>query len=207
MFFAIQQSQRLSATINYPIMESANMLNRSEVSPAIDTNQREKILGVVELSLASATRIAKVQMVAATRALQESVEIGQALSHAHSCDELLALRTNLEIKGVEHVVECSKELYDAVFESRARLVELINQSIAQFGNSSPFALAKNIPSSGTAGAKPLYDLQEYMNTSSQVIESLGKLAQQASQLTQENMDSVLAAGQPFAVSSIKPANA
>jgi phasin family protein len=182
------------------------MLNRPDVSPAIDANQREKILSIVELSLASATRIAKVQMVAATRALQESVEIGQALSHTHSADELLALRTSLEIKGVEHVVECSKGLYDAVFESRARLIELINQSISQLSNNSPLAAAKNIPSSGSAGPRPLYDLQEYMNTSSQVVENLGKLAQQASQLTQENMESVMAVAQPFAMPSTKPAS-
>jgi hypothetical protein len=52
---------------------------------------------------------------------------------------------------------------------------------------------------------PLYDMQEYMNSASQVIENLGKLAQQANRMTQVSIDSAMSAVPAFTELSTKPA--
>jgi phasin family protein len=181
------------------------MLKSPETSPENDTRQFDKIVTIAELALSSTARIAKIQMAAACRALEESVEIGMALSQTNDQDTLIAIRARLEKKGAEQMIDCSKELYDAVVDSRTHLVELINESISKFGNDLQHSSEKALPKFANVTPMPLYDMQEYMNSASQVIENLGKLAQQANRMTQVSIDSAMSAVPAFTELSTKPA--
>ena len=96
-------------------------------------SQLENTLRFAEMSLASTERITRLQMEAARRALEENVEIARALTAVKDPQELISLRAKLSARSSERMLEYSKEIYEAAMQSRAELLDLVNEKLAGFG--------------------------------------------------------------------------
>lgn len=141
--------------------------------------QLESSTRLAALSMDGAERLIRLQMEAARRALDESSEIANALSEKADPQEIASLRTRLVAKNAEALLSTSKEIYDTAMQSRAQLMELLNQNLGGIGNESPAAVEKAFASL-SGGESPWNALQTVMAAANSAAEHLFGLASQAS---------------------------
>ena len=147
----------------------------------------DSLLAVANTALASAERIATLNLETARTVLEDSAASAKALMAAKDVKEAVAIQASLAQPGVEKAVAYGKSVYEISTQMQEQLTKMVE---AQFGDfqKNIAGMLENAAKSAPAGSDvAVAAVQSAIAAANSAFDNMRKAAQQANELAQSNI--------------------
>jgi phasin family protein len=147
----------------------------------------DSLLSVANTALASAERIASLNIETARSVLEDSVSSAKAIMGAKDPQEALAIQANLAKPSVDKAVAYSKSVYEISTETQEQLAKMVEAQFADFQKSVGSMLEKAAKSAPAGSDVAVAAVQSAIAAANSAFDNFRKTAKQVTDLAQSNV--------------------
>ena len=147
----------------------------------------DSLLSVANTALASAERIATLNLETARSVLEDSVSNAKALMSAKDPQEALSIQASLAQPSVEKVVAYSKSVYEISTETQEQLAKMVEAQFGDFQKSVAEMLEKAAKSAPAGSDVAVAAVQSAIAAATSAFDNMRKTAKQVTELAQNNV--------------------
>ena len=146
----------------------------------------DSLLSVANTALASAERIAALNLNTARSMMEDSVSGAKALMGAKDVQEALSIQASLAQPNVEKAVAYSRSVYEITAQTKEELAKMVE---AQFGDfqKTVAALLDKAAKSAPAGSDVAVAVKSAVAAANSAFENMNKAAKQVAEMTEANV--------------------
>ncbi len=147
----------------------------------------ESMLSVANTALASAERIASLNLETARAAVADSVSGAKALMGAKDVQEALTIQASLAQPSVEKAVAYGKSVYEISTQTQEQLVKMVEAQFGDFQKNVADMLEKAAKSAPAGSDMAVAAVQGAIAAANSAFDNMRKAAQQVTDMTQKNI--------------------
>jgi phasin family protein len=147
----------------------------------------DSLLSVANTALASAERIASLNLETARSVLEDSVSGAKALMGAKDPQEALSIQASLAQPSVEKAVAYSKSVYEISTETQEQLTKMVEAQFGDFQKNVASMLDKAAKSAPAGSDVAVAAVQSAIAAANSAFDNFRKSAKQMTELAQTNM--------------------
>ena len=147
----------------------------------------DSLLSVANTALASAERIATLNLETARSVLEDSVSNAKALMGAKDPQEALSIQASLAQPSVDKVVAYSKSVYEISTETQEQLAKMVEAQFGDFQKSVADMLEKAAKSAPAGSDVAVAAVQSAIAAATSAFDNMRKTAKQVTELAQNNV--------------------
>jgi phasin family protein len=147
----------------------------------------DSLLAVANTALASAERIAALNLSAARTALESSSDAAKAVLAVKSPAEAAALQQSIVQPAVENVTSYSRSLYEISTESQQQLVKILEAQFSDFQKQVTGLVAQAAKSAPAGSESIVAAMQNAISQANSAFGNMQSMAKQFSETAQGNM--------------------
>ena len=147
----------------------------------------DSLLSVANTALASAERIASLNLETARSVLEDSVSNAKALMGAKDPQEALSIQASLAQPSVEKAVAYSKSVYEISAETQEQLTKMVEAQFGDFQKNVASMLEKAAKSAPAGSDVAVAAVQSAIAAANSAFDNMRKTAKQVTDLAQTNM--------------------
>jgi len=147
----------------------------------------DSLLSVANTALASAERIASLNLETARSVLEDSVSNAKALMGAKDPQEALSIQASLAQPSVEKAVAYSKSVYEISTETQEQLVKMVEAQFGDFQKNVASMLEKAAKSAPAGSDVAVAAVQSAIAAANSAFDNMRKTAKQVTEMAQTNM--------------------
>lgn len=147
----------------------------------------DSLLSVANTALASAERIAALNLNTARSALEDGVSNAKALLGAKDVQEAIAIQTTLAQPGVEKAVAYSRSVYEISAQAQEELSKLVETQYAEFQKQVAELLEKATKAAPAGSDVAVAAVKSAIAAASSAFDNLNKAAKQVAEITEANV--------------------
>lgn len=147
----------------------------------------DSLLSLANTALASAERIATLNLETARSVLEDSVANTKALMGAKDVKEAVAIQASLTQPGVEKAVAYGKSVYEISAEMQEQLTKMVEAQFGDFQKNVASMLEKAAKSAPAGSDVAVAAVQSAIAAANSAFDNMRKAAQQATELAQNNI--------------------
>ncbi len=147
----------------------------------------DSLLSVANTALASAERIASLNLETARSVLEDSVANTKALMGAKDPQEALSIQASLAQPSVEKVVAYSKSVYEISNETQEQLAKMVEAQFGDFQKNIAAMLEKAAKSAPAGSDVAVAAVQSAIAAANSAFDNMRKTAKQVTEMAQTNM--------------------
>ena len=165
----------------------------------------ESLLAVANTALASAERIAALNMNVVRSAVEESATNAQAVLSAKDPQAAFAVQSSLVQPAVEKAVAYSRSVFEISTEAQQDFAKLIEAQFGQFQQTIA-SLLEQAAKSAPAGTESAFAaIQTALASANSAFDNMKAMAKQISQVTEKNIETATSAVTKAATAATKTA--
>lgn len=147
----------------------------------------DSLLAVANTALATAERVAALNLGAARSALEDSASATKAVLSAKDPQEAVAVQSSLVKPAVEKAVDYSRSLYEISSESQQQLAKMLESQFADF-QKQVATLVEQASKVAPAGSETIVSaMQNAVNQANAAFGNMTAMAKQITDVAQANM--------------------
>ncbi len=147
----------------------------------------DSLLAVANTALASAERIATLNLETARSVLEDSVSNAKALMGAKDVQEAMSIQASLAQPGVEKAVAYSRSVYEISAQTQEELSKMVEAQFGEFQQTVANMLEKAAKSAPAGSEVAVSAVQSAIAAANSAFDNMRKAAQQVSDLAQSNI--------------------
>lgn len=147
----------------------------------------DSLLSVANTALASAERIASLNIETARTVLEDSVSSAKALMSAKDPQEAISIQASLTQPNIEKAVAYSKSIYEISTETQEQLVKMVEAQFGDFQKNVSSMLEKAAKSAPAGSDVAVAAVQSAIAAANSAFDNMRKTAKQVTDLAQTNM--------------------
>ncbi len=147
----------------------------------------DSLLSVANTALASAERIASLNLETARSVLEDSVANTKALMGAKDPQEALSIQASLTQPSVEKAVAYSKSVYEISTETQEQLTKMVEAQFGDFQKNVAAMLEKAAKSAPAGSDVAVAAVQSAIAAANSAFDNMRKTAKQVTEMAQTNM--------------------
>ena len=147
----------------------------------------DSLLSVANTALASAERIATLNLETARSVLEDSVSNAKALMGAKDPQEALSIQASLAQPSVEKAVAYSKSVYEISTETQEQLAKMVEAQFGDFQKNVADMLEKAAKSAPAGSDVAVAAVQSAIAAANSAFDNMRKTAKQVTDMAQSNM--------------------
>ncbi|MBL8429340.1 MAG: phasin family protein [Dechloromonas sp.] len=147
----------------------------------------DSLLSVANTALASAERIASLNLETARSVLEDSVSNAKALMGAKDPQEALSIQASLAQPSVEKAVAYSKSVYEISTETQEQLAKMVEAQFGDFQKNVADMLEKAAKSAPAGSDVAVAAVQSAIAAANSAFDNMRKTAKQVTEMAQTNM--------------------
>jgi phasin family protein len=147
----------------------------------------DSLLSVANTALASAERIASLNLETARSVLEDSVSGAKALMGAKDPQEALSIQASLAQPSVEKAVAYSKSVYEISTETQEQLAKMVEAQFGDFQKNVASMLEKAAKSAPAGSDVAVAAVQSAIAAANSAFDNMRKTAKQVTDMAQSNM--------------------
>ncbi|UCV21770.1 MULTISPECIES: phasin family protein [Azonexaceae] len=147
----------------------------------------DSLLSVANTALASAERIASLNLETARSVLEDSVSGAKALMGAKDPQEALSIQASLTQPSVEKAVAYSKSVYEISTETQEQLAKMVEAQFSDFQKNVAAMLEKAAKSAPAGSDVAVAAVQSAIAAANSAFDNMRKTAKQVTDMAQTNM--------------------
>ena len=147
----------------------------------------DSLLSVANTALASAERIASLNLETARSVLEDSVSNAKALMGAKDPQEALSIQASLAQPSVEKAVAYSKSVYEISTETQEELAKMVEAQFGDFQKNVAAMLEKAAKSAPAGSDVAVAAVQSAIAAANSAFDNMRKTAKQVTDMAQTNM--------------------
>lgn len=147
----------------------------------------DSLLSVANTALASAERIATLNLETARSVLEDSVSNAKALMGAKDPQEALSIQASLAQPSVEKAVAYSKSVYEISSETQEQLAKMVEAQFGDFQKNVASMLEKAAKSAPAGSDVAVAAVQSAIAAATSAFDNMRKTAKQVTELAQSNV--------------------
>ncbi|MDP2881901.1 MAG: phasin family protein [Azonexus sp.] len=147
----------------------------------------DSLLSVANTALASAERIASLNLETARSVLEDSVSNAKALMGAKDPQEALSIQASLTQPSVEKAVAYSKSVYEISTETQEQLAKMVEAQFGDFQKNVAAMLEKAAKSAPAGSDVAVAAVQSAIAAANSAFDNMRKTAKQVTEMAQTNM--------------------
>ena len=147
----------------------------------------DSLLSVANTALASAERIATLNLETARSVLEDSVSNAKALMGAKDPQEALSIQASLAQPSVEKAVAYSKSVYEISTETQEQLAKMVEAQFGDFQKNVADMLEKAAKSAPAGSDVAVAAVQSAIAAANSAFDNMRKTAKQVTDMAQTNM--------------------
>lgn len=147
----------------------------------------DSLLSVANTALASAERIATLNLETARSVIEDSVSGAKALMSAKDPQEALSIQASLTQPNVEKAVAYSRSIYEISAQTQEQLAKMVEAQFGDFQKSVASMLEKAVKGAPAGSDVAVNAFQSVIAAANSTFENMRKAAQQVTELAQSNM--------------------
>lgn len=147
----------------------------------------DSLLSVANTALASAERIATLNLETARSVLEDSVSNAKALMGAKDPQEALSIQASLAQPSVEKAVAYSKSVYEISTETQEQLAKMVEAQFGDFQKTVAALLDKAAKSAPAGSDVAVAAVKSAIAAANSAFDNMRKTAKQVTDMAQSNM--------------------
>jgi len=147
----------------------------------------DSLLSVANTALASAERIASLNLETARSVLEDSVSNAKALMGAKDPQEALSIQASLAQPSVEKAVAYSKSVYEISSETQEQLTKMVEAQFGDFQKNVAAMLEKAAKSAPAGSDVAVAAVQSAIAAANSAFDNMRKTAKQVTEMAQSNV--------------------
>jgi phasin family protein len=147
----------------------------------------DSLLSVANTALASAERIATLNLETARSVLEDSVSNTKALLGAKDVKEAITIQASLTQPSVEKAVAYGKSVYEISAQTQEQLAKMVEAQFGDFQKSVAGMLEKAAKSAPAGSDVAVAAVQSAIAAANSAFDNMRKAAQQVTEMTQSNI--------------------
>jgi phasin family protein len=147
----------------------------------------DSLLSVANTALASAERIASLNLETARSVLEDSVSGAKALLGAKDPQEALSIQASLAQPSVEKAVAYSKSVYEISTETQEQLAKMVEAQFGDFQKNVASMLEKAAKSAPAGSDVAVAAVKSAIAAANSAFDNLNKAAKQVAEITEANV--------------------
>jgi len=147
----------------------------------------DSLLSVANTALASAERIASLNLETARSVLEDSVSNAKALMGAKDPQEAMSIQASLAQPTVEKAVAYSKSVYEISTETQEQLAKMVEAQFGDFQKNVAAMLEKAAKSAPAGSDVAVAAVQSAIAAANSAFDNMRKTAKQVTEMAQTNM--------------------
>ncbi|MGB4064525.1 MAG: phasin family protein [Azonexus sp.] len=147
----------------------------------------DSLLSVANTALASAERIASLNLETARSVLEDSVSNAKALMGAKDPQEAMSIQASLAQPSVEKAVAYSKSVYEISTETQEQLAKMVEAQFGDFQKNVASMLEKAAKSAPAGSDVAVAAVQSAIAAANSAFDNMRKTAKQVTEMAQTNM--------------------
>ena len=147
----------------------------------------DSLLSLANTALASAERIASLNLETARAVMADSVTNAKALMGAKDVQEAMAIQASLTQPAVEKAVAYGKSVYAISSETQEQLAKMVEAQFGDFQKNVAEMLEKAAKSAPAGSDVAVAAVQSAIAAANSAFDNMRKAAQQVTELAQNNM--------------------
>lgn len=147
----------------------------------------DSLLSVANTALASAERIATLNLETARSVMEDSVSNAKALMGAKDVQEAMSIQASLAQPSVEKAVAYSKSVYEISAQTQEELAKLVEAQFGDFQKNVADMLEKAAKSAPAGSDVAVAAVQSAIAAANSAFDNMRKVAQQATEMAQSNI--------------------
>lgn len=153
----------------------------------------DSLLSVANTALASAERIANLNLNTARAVVEDSISGTKALLGAKDVQEAMSIQASLTQPNVEKAVAYSRSVYEISAQTQQELSKMLEAQFGDFQKKMAELLNKAAKSSPAGSEVAIAAVQSAINAANSAFENMSKSAKQVAELAQSNIAAVTSA--------------
>ncbi|TXG97512.1 MAG: phasin family protein [Rhodocyclaceae bacterium] len=147
----------------------------------------DSLLSVANTALASAERIATLNLETARSVLEDSVSNAKAIMGAKDPQEALTIQASLAKPSVEKAVAYGKSVYEISSETQEQLAKMVEAQFGDFQKNVAAMLEKAAKSAPAGSDVAVAAVQSAIAAANSAFDNMRKAAQQVTEMAQSNI--------------------
>jgi phasin family protein len=147
----------------------------------------DSLLSVANTALASAERIATLNLETARSVLEDSVSNAKAIMGAQDPQEALTIQASLAKPNVEKAVAYGKSVYEISTETQEQLAKMVEAQFGDFQKNVAAMLEKAAKSAPAGSDVAVAAVQSAIAAANSAFDNMRKAAQQVTDMAQSNI--------------------
>jgi len=147
----------------------------------------DSLLSVANTALASAERIATLNLETARSVLEDSVSNAKAIMGAKDPQEALSIQASLAKPNVEKAVAYGKSVYEISAETQEQLAKMVEAQFGDFQKNVAAMLEKAAKSAPAGSDVAVAAVQSAIAAANSAFDNMRKAAQQVTEMAQSNI--------------------
>lgn len=147
----------------------------------------DSLLSVANTALASAERIATLNLETVRAAVEDSVANTKALLGAKDAKEAMAIQASLAKPNVEKAVAYSKSVYEISAQTQEQMTKMVEAQFGDFQKTVASMLEKAAKSAPAGSDVAVNAVQSAFAAANSAFDNMRKAAQQMTEMAQSNM--------------------
>jgi phasin family protein len=147
----------------------------------------DSLLSVANTALASAERIATLNLETARSVLEDSVSNAKAIMGAKDPQEALSIQASLAKPNVEKAVAYGKSVYEISAETQEQLAKMVEAQFGEFQKNVASMLEKAAKSAPAGSDVAVAAVQSAIAAANSAFDNMRKAAQQVTDMAQSNI--------------------
>jgi phasin family protein len=157
---------------------------------AINKANLEIAMKFAGVALHGAERILDLQLKAAKSVLADSVENAKAIAGVKDLQEFAALKDTVAQPSIEKATAYAKSVYDVTAATQAEFGRLVEEQVSEFNKHVVTTLDRMVKTAPAGSEVGIAALKSGISAANATYENLSKIAQQFTEVTQENFEAV-----------------
>ena len=147
----------------------------------------DSLLSLANTALASAERIAALNLNTARSVLEDSVSNTKALMGAKDVQEAVSLQASLAQPGVEKAVAYTRSVYEISAQTKEDLAKVVESQFADFQNQVSSLLDRATKASPAGSDVAIAAVKSAISAANSAFDSMNKAAKQVSDIAEANV--------------------
>jgi phasin family protein len=147
----------------------------------------DSLLSVANTALASAERIATLNLETARSVLEDSVSNAKAIMGAKDPQEALTIQASLAKPNVEKAVAYGKSVYEISAETQEQLAKMVEAQFGDFQKNVAAMLEKAAKSAPAGSDVAVAAVQSAIAAANSAFDNMNKAAKQVAEITEANV--------------------
>ena len=163
------------------------MFTNPEQFAAANKATVDSLLSLANTALASAERIANLNLETARAAFEDSAANTKALLGAKDVQEALAIQASLAQPGVEKAVAYSRSVYEISAQTQEELAKMVEAQYAEFQKSVAGLLDQAAKSAPAGSDVAVAAVKSAIAAANSAFDNMNKAAKQVAEITEANV--------------------